>query len=246
MERNMNYQGQAGFDSRRPRREERRFATGPVDGLGRRATGPLPRFNPQQGRFMTGPVTAGQGATGPVMQQDPRSDRRAQHGRRATLPSRQEQSIPPGMPIEKNTEYYLTVIEDKLKNARKVPLSEQCMVDRVELLILLDNARKTLPDDLRRAKWLLEQNHNLISETRKEAEKIMREAEQEIAKMIDEHEITQAAKDEAVQIMENAAMESQRIHEQSQAYAGSLLEELESQLTEMLIFVRSNRGHIEQ
>lgn len=249
MDRNMNNQGQAGYETRRPRRDEQRFATGPVDNLGRRSSGPLPRFNPQQGRFITAPIpSAKMAATGPVMQQEPHPERRMQGGggRRATLGNRQEQNIPPGMPKEKDSEYYLALIEEKLKTARKVPLSEQCMVDRMELLILLDNARKTLPDDLRRAKWLLEQNHNLIAETRKEAEKIMREAEQEIAKMIDEHEITQAAKEEAVQIMENAAMESQKIHEQSQAYAGGLLEELESQLTEMLIFVRSNRGQIEQ
>lgn len=145
---------------------------------------------------------------------------------------------------EKDSTYFLNRLEEKLKSAKKLPLSEQCVVDRMELLILLDNAKKSLPDDLRRAKWLLDQNQNLISETRKEAEKIMREAEQEIAKMIDEHEITQVAQEEAQMIMEDAAVQSRQIHEEANAYVGKVLQDLEEQLTEMLVYVRKNKSQL--
>lgn len=227
-------------------------ATGPrprIQNDSRYATGPIPRPNrrgpagPSHNRLgQTGPLPRRSGfsdQTGPI----PRSNPSGQTG-----PFSPQNSTAGNLggetanPREKDSEYYLNRLEEKLKTARKLPLSEQCVVDRMELLLLLDNARKSLPDDLRRAQWLLEQNHNLIAETRKEAEKIMRDAEQEIAKMVDEHEITQAAQDEAQRIMEEAGMQSRQIHDEAMAYVSNLLQDLESQLTEMLVYVRKNKS----
>lgn len=154
----------------------------------------------------------------------------------------QASHLPPKQ--EQDYNYFLDRLEHRLKNARKLPLSEQCVVDRMELLILLDSARKSLPDDLRRAKWLLDQNQNLLAETRTEAEKIMREAELETAKMIDQNEITQAAKQQAKQIMEDAAMQSRKMHDESVQYVGNILQNLEDQLTEMLVYVRENQSQL--
>lgn len=223
----------------RPRlQSDGRFTTGPVPrptrksqsgpALGRSGqTGPLPRRGSLLGQ--TGPTARPQstGQTGPF---SPQNTGPVKLGGENVSPR------------EKDSDFYLNRLEEKLKTARKLPLSEQCVVDRMELLLLLDNARKSLPDDLRRAQWLLEQNHNLIAETRKEAEKIMREAEQEIAKMIDEHEITQAAQEEAQRIMEEAGMQSRQIHDEAMAYVANLLQDLESQLTEMLVYVRKNKS----
>ena len=230
----------------RPRiQNDNRYATGPVPRPNRRGpaahshnrsgqTGPLPRrsaFSDQTGPL---PRHTSTGQTGPFNPQ--------------TGPFNPQNPAPGNLggetasPREKDSDYYLSRLEEKLKTARKLPLSEQCVVDRMELLLLLDNARKSLPDDLRRAQWLLEQNHNLIAETRKEAEKIMRDAEQEIAKMVDEHEITQAAQEEAQRIMEEAGMQSRQIHDEAMAYVNNLLQDLESQLTEMLVYVRKNKS----
>lgn len=228
-----------GATNPRPRMQnDSRYATGPVPRPSRRGqagpshnrtgqTGPLPRrpaFSDQAASLNRPNPT---GKTGPF---NPQNVNQANLG--AETPS----------PREKDSDFYLSRLEEKLKTARKLPLSDQCVVDRMELLLLLDNARKSLPDDLRRAQWLLEQNHNLIAETRKEAEKIMRDAEQEIAKMIDEHEITQAAQEEAQRIMEEAGMQSRQIHDEAMAYVSNLLQDLEGQLTEMLVYVRKNKS----
>lgn len=147
-------------------------------------------------------------------------------------------------PQDRDSNYYLYRLEEIIRNARKMPFSEQVMLDRMDLLILIDNIRKSLPDDIRRAQWLLDQNHKLITETRKEAEKIMRDAEQEIAKMVDEHEITEAARGEARRIMDEANDQSKQAHEEAHSFVDQQLAGLEDELTEMLVYVRKNRSEL--
>ena len=147
-------------------------------------------------------------------------------------------------PQDRDSNYYLYRLEETIKNARKMPFSEQVMLDRMDLLILIDNIRKSLPDDIRRAQWLLEQNHKLITETRKEAEKIMRDAEQEIAKMVDEHEITEAARHEARRIMDEANQQNKEAHDEAHSFVDQQLSRLEDELTEMLVYVRKNRSEL--
>lgn len=191
--------------------------------------------------FSTGSLGEGLGKRSDSRRQEARERQKPHAQMRAAASLRDTQ---PGPKQEKDSLFFLERLEEKIKAAKKLPLSEQCIVDRMELLILLDNAKKSLPDDLRRAQWLLEQNHNLIAETRKEAEKIMREAEQEIAKMVDEHEITQAAQEEARNLLEEAGMQSRQIHEEAMQYASNLLQELEDQLTEILVYVRKNKSQM--
>lgn len=195
---------------------------------------------PNQAASRQGQAQPGQRTSGPTGERPRRAN--APHATEADNSHNTERQPAPRQ--DRDSAYFLNRIEEKLKTAKKFPLSEQCLVDRVELLILLDNVKKTLPDDLRRAQWLLEQNQNLIAETRKEAEKIMREAEQETAKMIDEHEITQAAQLEAQRILEEAAMQSQQIHDETAAYVAKMLQDLEDQLTEMLVYIRKNKSQI--
>jgi vacuolar-type H+-ATPase subunit H len=99
-------------------------------------------------------------------------------------------------------ESLLERLESLVISARSVPFSDNCMVDREEMLVLITMIRDELPGELKQAKWLLEQNRQLIAEARKEAETIMRDAEARMSRMIDEHEITQKARLQASDLLE--------------------------------------------
>lgn len=145
---------------------------------------------------------------------------------------------------EVDVDSILNDLERKVREAKKLPFSEQCVMDRYELLVTIESIRKVLPDDLKKAKWLLSQNRQLISESRKEAEKILREAEQQMALMIDDHEITQRAQEKAQELLTNAVSESRKIHTEAMEYAESMLGGLEKQLTEMLLYVNKEKDGI--
>ena len=122
-----------------------------------------------------------------------------------------------------------------------MPFSDNCLVDREEMLVLIGMIRESLPAELKQAKWLLEQNRQLIAEARKEAENIMREAESRMASMINEHEITQQARQQAGQTIEAANHSARQIRAGAMEYARKRLSDLEEQLTEMLVMIQRNK-----
>ena len=134
-------------------------------------------------------------------------------------------------------------LENSVAAARSLPFSDSCLVDREEMLVLIGMIRESLPPELKQAKWLLEQNRQLIAEARKEAENIMREAESRMASMIDEHEVTVQARNQASQTIEAANNSARQIRNGAIEYARKKLIDLEEQLTEMLV-MKIGRAHV--
>lgn len=193
-------------------------------------TAPLPQRRPRRP----------DGQTGPVRRQDTRPQRPLQQQ------AQQQQQPRERYDQDKSVDAMLNRMEDQVSDAKKMPFSDQVLVDREEMLFLIRMIRENLPEELRQARWLLQQNRQLIQEARKEAEQIMREAEQQMTRMIDEHEITQQAQTEASHIMDDASQRSQQIQQHAVNYAKTLLADLEDQLTEMLVFIQRNKKEIDQ
>lgn len=81
-------------------------------------------------------------------------------------------------------------LEDLIENSKKVPLSDKCIIGQEELLDLIKEIRLKLPDELKQAKWVKEERERILAEAKKEADDVVKEAENRIISMIDEHEIT--------------------------------------------------------
>ena len=146
---------------------------------------------------------------------------------------------------DQDIEALLERLEGIVMSARAVPFSDNCMVDREEMLVLITMIRDELPGELKQAKWLLDQNRQLIAEARKEAEAIMRDAETRMSRMIDEHEITQKARMQATDLLEKANQAATRIRAGSMDYARSRLNDLEEQLGSMLATVQRNKKELQ-
>ncbi|NLO35747.1 MAG: ATPase [Clostridiaceae bacterium] len=141
---------------------------------------------------------------------------------------------------EQGIEDLINRLDHAVATARNVPFSNSCMVDREEMTVLISMIRDNLPAELKQAKWLLEQNRQLIAEARKEAESMIREAESRMAAMIDEHEITQQARQQSSQTIEAANNSARQIRNGSIEYARKRLADLEEQLTGMLVMIQKN------
>ena len=96
----------------------------------------------------------------------------------------------------------LDTLEDILDKSRNLPFSGKTIVDKEELLELLKEIRLKLPDELKQAKWVKEERQRILVEAQKEADDIVKEAENRIIAMIDEHEITKKAYDQKEEIIE--------------------------------------------
>jgi len=83
----------------------------------------------------------------------------------------------------------LETLEDILEKSKSIPFTEKAIVDKEEVLEIIKDVRLKLPDELKQAKWIKEERGRILQEAQKEADDIVREAENRIISMIDEHEI---------------------------------------------------------
>ncbi len=131
-------------------------------------------------------------------------------------------------------------LEANILNAKSVPFTSNCMVDKEEMLILIGMLRDNLPVEIKQAKWLLDQNRQVVAEARRDADNIVRQAEKRVATMIDEHEVTMQARQLAAQTLEAANKSAKQIRSGAIEYAASRLSDLEEQLTDMLLQLQKN------
>ena len=132
-------------------------------------------------------------------------------------------------------------LEEYLEGAKTIPFTNKCIVDSEEILDILKEIRLKLPDELKQAKWVKEERNRILVEAQKEAEGIVKEAENRIISMIDEHEITRKAYEQKAQIIETANEMSREISKGTKDYADNILEKVEGVLQDALKTRENNR-----
>lgn len=135
-------------------------------------------------------------------------------------------------------------IEDILEKSKGVPFSNKVLIDKEEILEIISELRLKLPEELKQAKWIKEERQRILVEAQKEADDIVKEAENRIISMIDEHEITKKAYEKKAEIIETANEMSREISKGTKDYADNLLNGIEVSLQEALKIIQNNRNEL--
>ena len=138
----------------------------------------------------------------------------------------------------------LETLEDIMEKSRNVPFSTKCVVDRDEILEIVKEIRLKLPDEIKQAKWIKEERQRILVEAQNEANVIIKEAENRIISMIDEHEITRKAYEKKVEIIETANEMSREIKSGTEEYADGVLAGIEVALEDALKIIQNNRKEL--
>lgn len=139
----------------------------------------------------------------------------------------------------------LEQIEDIVDSAASIPFSGgKCMVNRDEVLDIIQDIRLKLPDDMKQAKRIAEEKERILIDAQKEAENILKNAENRIAALVDEHEITKKAYEQAEVIISNAKKNAREIRLGTREYADSILNKVEEILEDTLDVIKMNRQEL--
>ena len=117
---------------------------------------------------------------------------------------------------------YLETLEDIIEKSKSVPFTEKAIVDKEEVLEIIKDIRLKLPDELKQAKWIKEERQRILVEAQKEADEVVKEAENRIISMIDEHEITRKAYAKKDEIVAKANEEYRVMDRETKAYADGI------------------------
>ena len=138
----------------------------------------------------------------------------------------------------------LDTLEDVLEEGRGLPFSSKGIVDKEQFMDIIKEIRIKLPDELKQAKWIKEERQRILVEAQKEADNIVKEAENRIISMIDEHEITRKAYEQKAEIIETANEMAREISNGTKEHADALLGNIETILEDTLRTIQNNRREL--
>ncbi|CAL9594988.1 hypothetical protein SUDANB176_05315 [Streptomyces sp. enrichment culture] len=121
-----------------------------------------------------------------------------------------------------------------VSSARSMPMSASCVVNRAELLSMLDEVRAALPDSLAQARELIGDREQMVEEARREAERIIESAHAERGSLIAGTEVARRSQAEADRILAEARKEAEEIRAEADDYVDSKLANFEVVLTKTL------------
>lgn len=129
-------------------------------------------------------------------------------------------------------------IEDAKSPALKPNMS---MVDRDELLDLLDELRAQMPIEIKRAQELLAAREKFVEDAKRDVERMMRQAELEAKAKVSDSEVLTAAKQKSEAIVSSAEERARRLYQVANEYAEDALSRTEEAIQMALDEVKQSR-----
>lgn len=139
----------------------------------------------------------------------------------------------------------IDMMEETIDKATVVPLSGKIVVDKEDLLDYIQEMRLVFPDEVKEAKWVKEERERILAEAQSRSEAMIKNAEEKVVQMIDEHEITKQAVDQANQMVNEAQTKAMEIKTDCDQYADDILSDLEKRLDMLLRKVHDDKAYFE-
>ncbi len=129
-------------------------------------------------------------------------------------------------------------------SARAMPMSASVMINREELLDLLEEARERLPEELKAARWLLKEREEFLARTRREGDEIIDAARARAARMVQRSEVVTEAEHRARRIVDEAQANARTMRMQCEDFCDQRLAQFEIVLERTMKMVAAGREHL--
>ena len=127
----------------------------------------------------------------------------------------------------------LDELEEIVDTAPSVPLTGKIMVESSEILEIVDDIKKSLPEDVKQAKWLKDEKERILAEAKEEYEKIILEAKKQAGFLVDNNDITLKAKKRADSISDAADDYSKVLKMKTYDYLDRMLYDMQDKVDQL-------------
>ena len=139
-------------------------------------------------------------------------------------------------------EEIITTLYEMVQDAWSLPLgNEKCVVERDKVLDLLDEISNQLPGELKQAKTIVESRNEVITNAKREAENILKQAEQRAKQMISREEITRQAAQQADEMVKAAQQKIKELKQVTNDYVDDAMKRTEDAIAQSLSEIRKSR-----
>jgi F0F1-type ATP synthase membrane subunit b/b' len=144
-----------------------------------------------------------------------------------------------------DTEGSLLKMRELLESSGTVPFSSSPRVNRDDLLTLIDDALENLPEELKRARWLLKERAEFLAKAEREAEQIIDAARVQAERMVERDEVVRAARRHADALVEDAEARSRALQHEAEDYVDQRLAAFEVVLDRTMATVKRGREQLQ-
>jgi len=144
---------------------------------------------------------------------------------------------------EQHIEDIISALYTMVEDARALPLgADKCILERDKVLDMLDEIIAQMPAELKQSRAIVESRNELIGQARREAEGIVRDAQQKAEELVSEQAIYLEAKRQCQEMVEAAQSRIEQLKKASNAYMDDALRATEETIAQSLADVRETRA----
>lgn len=138
----------------------------------------------------------------------------------------------------------LTDLRDLISEARAMPMSASCVINRSDVLAAIDHVIEYLPDEIAEAQEVIDRSKSRIAEGEAEAARIVGDAKEHATELAKMSEVVRVAEKMAAKIKADAEAEAEALRQETDAFIDARMASFESVLHKTTSQVRTARQRL--
>jgi cell division septum initiation protein DivIVA len=148
------------------------------------------------------------------------------------------------MPEESTTEDRLAQLRELIASARSMPMSASCVINRAEVLRMIDDIAAQLPVEIAEARSVIEEQRAKVADGEAEAARIIAEANEHALQQAGHSAQVRVAEERAARIIADAEAEAEALRREVDVFIDSRMAGFESVLAKTESQVRTARKRL--
>ena len=144
-----------------------------------------------------------------------------------------------------NMDDLLEQLDEALDGGIKIP-GKRSVLDTEKIRAIVDDMRMTMPTEVKQAKGIVADRADIITSAKREADSIIRAAEERGKAMVAQEEITKLAQTKASEIIATSQAKSREMRKAAQDFVDDIMRRADEGITANLAEVRKTRVSLKQ
>ena len=143
--------------------------------------------------------------------------------------------------LDKRVEDLILELQDMINDAKTMPLSKKVLIEGDRVFDVLDEIEDCLPKEISLAKNIVADRDAIIAEAKRNADEIIRQAEERRKIMVSQNEITLAAEAKGKEIIADAKKKSADMHKAANSYVEDIMRRADESISSYAQEIRKSR-----